>query len=401
MLGELTQVTQIADKPVFLDDFLRPLWKMLRFSGLYHNFLSSIKENRGFYIIRSLSTILVILLVTNFGVFQLTQLVIRLPNRKSIADISLNMLISVCCLLAVIFLHQFYTKHNQLVEFFKNWKQAEMQFSDSCNRGRTGRIAKVVKALFFLITVSCPFMTLYWNLGSPDESVFFSHLQIFQDNFSLIFLAFLFSVSMYFTVMFIVLIEIIPPVIFYLAGCSIENLNQELQNLSTSVHNRHSSDFRNKNLYLLIWKNYESVRRLVKRANQLFGVMIIANQFCYVFVACSHIYLVIIVYEKDLSLEIFVINIIFTVARTIGSNWLFSHLRTSCCELKSAVADLLSKKWDFLAQEQRNILTSFLIRLDKRDAVARPLNLYDIDPTNLLSLLTVLISYVIVLLQVT
>ena len=80
------------------------------------------------------------------------------------------------------------------------------------------------------------------------------------------------------------------------------------------------------------------------------------------------------------------------------TNWLMSHLYLSGAELKKIAAGTLSEKWFLLSQEDRDIVACFLSRVDG-SLVACPLNLYTVDPTNILSLITLHISYTIVLLQ--
>ena len=77
---------------------------------------------------------------------------------------------------------------------------------------------------------------------------------------------------------------------------------------------------------------------------------------------------------------------------------LFSRLYLSWVELKRIVATLLSEEWYLLPQNHRDYHTTFLIRVNSGGLAANPLNLYTIDPTSLLSLLGMHVSYIILLL---
>ena len=397
-LGQRIGVAPVSNTPVLLDDMLRPMWRLMRYSGFNHGFISPNEENKVFNIIRWVLTALVVFLVLNISVFQLTQLAIEFPKRNHIAEISLNAVMSITCMMAIIFLHQFYTQHNQFVHFFNEWKMVETSFTDCSNRIRTVRIAKSMTALFFLLTISCPFVIFFFNLMYPNSSIYFSYYVIFPDMFSY-FPNSIYAVSFYFVLMLLFLSEIVSSFVFYQAGCMIENLKQELQSYLAPHQNDSNVQTENENPYTFIWKKYESIQRWVNRANQLFGCIIIANQFCFISIACLSIYLTITSPKYGLSRYPYIAGVVFAALRTVGLNWLFSHLYLSCGKLKSAVADSLSEKWHLLTKEQRDLLTSFLIRLDAGNLAACPLNLYTIDPTNLLSLLTLHISYVIVLLE--
>ena len=161
-----------------------------------------------------------------------------------------------------------------------------------------------------------------------------------------------------------------------------------------------SLHLRSENPYHLIWDKYESIRQLLNRANKLFGIFIVTNQLCYICIGCLCLYWILGPERPDSVFRLCgVYVLISTAARTIGGNWLLSHLYLSCCELKNSIVGILNKKWQLLSHEHRDVLSFFFICLDRRNLVVCPLNLYNVDPTNLPSLLTLLISYVIVLQQ--
>ena len=400
MLTELTEVIPINNNNfVFLDDILSPMWKFLRYNGLLHGLVPQIEELRLLYIIRCLSTALIIVLVLNLGTFEFTQLIIAIQNRKSITEISFNVMMSALCLTAIIFFHQFYTKHSQLVRFFKEFKQLEMLFLYHCNQNKSEKIKKVVKVFFFHSLVSHVILMLYVNYISPEEPIFFSHYGNLHAGPTLFFLELIFAVSSYFTFVAFLLSGIIPPIVFYQAGCMIENLTQDLLYSFTPYLNQPSVQLKNENIYRLIWKKYESIQDLINRANQLFGVVILNFQLTILFLACFHIHQVIIFDDKFSPVYLKLFTFVYMAVIVIVSNLLYSHLYLCCGDLKSAVAGLLSRNWQLLSHEHRSLLMSFLIHLDGADLAGRPLNLYTINPTNLPRVFQLLISYVIVLLQ--
>ena len=68
-------------------------------------------------------------------------------------------------------------------------------------------------------------------------------------------------------------------------------------------------------------------------------------------------------------------------------------------KLQKSIADHLSLKWYDLIENDRQLLVTFLTRLGKDDICVRPMKLYSINPSNLLSILTLIINYYIVLAQ--
>ena len=393
---DLTELKPIWHRPILLEDMLRPMWKWLQRSGIHHRFLSPMEENRIFYIIRCMMTVLIlVLLITNY-VFYASQLLKGVKDGKNLGQIFSFLVVIILLTAIFISLHQFYTQHEQLVEFFNDWKQVEMQFLNCSNRTRTENIVKVFYAFFYTMMAVSFFSSLIYNLQSPEESYFFSDLEFAREIFGVGLLVFIKAFSSYAISMFFSFSEIVPALLFYQAGCMIENLELQLNN---SIIPQLSTQCRNDNPYRLIWKRYEAIQRLVARANQLFGVIVISNQFCYVCRTCLYLYSMIFPYKECAYCFILVITSISAVLVSLMINWLMSHLYLSCGEFKNSVASLLSKKWNLMSGEHRDLLTSFIVRLDKGNMAASPLNLYTIDPTNLLTLLTIHISYIVFLVQ--
>ena len=68
-------------------------------------------------------------------------------------------------------------------------------------------------------------------------------------------------------------------------------------------------------------------------------------------------------------------------------------------ELKSSLVALLSQKWQLLCVDERSVLVAFQARLDSLKLAASPFNLYNVKPSNILSMVSLVITYVIVLIQ--
>jgi len=78
-----------------------------------------------------------------------------------------------------------------------------------------------------------------------------------------------------------------------------------------------------------------------------------------------------------------------------------SQLRQSVGKFRTALNDLLSKHWNRMTKGDRDLLRSFLWRLQSDPLVAYPLGVYKVTPSVLISVFGVVVSYAIVLLQST
>ena len=394
---ETTRLSTMPEEPFFLDDILQPIKIFIRFNGLHNGFFSPFEEHRVFYITRCVSTVVIVFLVLSIGVYETVQFGFQFSNMTKISDISLNASTSISFYMVVNFLIQFYGNKTQYSEFFEDWKQVEM-FVDYRTSTKNQMIKKGISMLIYGMMLSSFIMVLFLNSYYPDNSIFLSHWKILREKLGIHILILIMSVWGYFSTFFVWFSESVPVLFFHEAGCMIEKLGQELENISLSAHREHSDlCMTNENPFLLIWKKYESIQRSVDRANKLFGFTMIINQFIFICFACLIIYVILADHDSDMHKSFFM-QLPLSVFRIVMSNRLMSHLYLSGVELKKIAAGTLSEQWFLLSQEDRDIVACFLSRVDGSLA-ACPLNLYTVDPTNILSLLTLHISYVIVLLQ--
>ena len=87
------------------------------------------------------------------------------------------------------------------------------------------------------------------------------------------------------------------------------------------------------------------------------------------------------------------------VMQYVLMNRLMSHPSLAQEELKTSLATLLSQKWALLCEDDRSLLVAFHTRLDSVKLAASPFNLYNVKPSNILSMVSLVVTYVIVLIQ--
>ena len=390
-----TVTPPVSKRPILVDDILRPMWTCLKYSGFYHGILPGSGGRRLFNIIRYISTVFTILLVLCMAVWQLLPLVFKLTSMKNVTELAEHILSPTFTLMAIVFVLQFYGYHRQFVDFFSDWRQMEMQFLDCCNRKRVKRITMVLNGVFFYYILQVVPRELYFSLTKSNAFCCLPYYEVLEEKFGFQFLLLVFIVFYHFIEAFFSLGQVIPSVLYYQAGCMIENLELELKNCLEQVEDDlfHS---RNQNAYQIIWKKYETIHRLVKRTDDLFGFMLASHQFNYICSLCFGIHRIIYSFGADGATKEFLF-IIYLIVEIIGMNWLASHLKLSGDQLKNTLTGLCSEKWQFLSAETRDLLEVIFNRMDRDSLAACPLDLYTIDPTNLLSLTTLIVSYVLFL----
>ena len=154
-----------------------------------------------------------------------------------------------------------------------------------------------------------------------------------------------------------------------------------------------------------VWTRYENVGKMVSRADSLFGSFLIYGQVGTVFLMTIVVYSFLYNLGDALRLRtvgpilsnIFIL--IGVVFRFSSSVIISSQLHSSVSKFRAALNYLMSKHWNRITKEDRELLRSFMWRIQSDPLVASPLGVYKVTPSVLVSVLSVVVSYVIVLLQ--
>lgn len=364
-------------------------WQWLKYTGLHPDLLLiSVNQHRFSEIIRYCFTLLILLLIAAYDVFELYQLVNKTWSVDKMVEVVPNILFSFFYLETLVCEFAMWSRRHQFMELFNDWKIVEMQSKCYC-LGEAKRIINVIHMWMVAYTITGTFLIFMWNMMEPQRSYFLSHYPVVYDSFGLLLISavntFIFS---YVLIMFC-WVSLIPAIFFYHVSFLVENLVEEWE---CSVRNRESNR--------LIWVKYEKILHLVQRANGLFGTLLTVQHFYQVFGFCLIIY-----YAMEQSQEspgtflILVVYLIYFACQVIGINWMLSQLYFSTNKLDKSIADYLSREWYQLGEAERHLFVSFQTRLDRGDMSVRPMNLFTVCPSNLLSMFAVVLNYLIVLAQ--
>ena len=414
-----TEVKPVADERVLLDDSLRPLWMFIRYNGILPNFLDQENRNCLFYIFRLLFTSSIVLTILMYTAFELFQLVTEIPKTNQIFNfvyvfsfllVGLN---SLSCQIQT-FMH-----HKEFLQFFKDWKIFEMQSLEHFHGIKKTKTINMLYFVFGSLLVQIIIGSLLFNYMEPNSVCFFSYYSSLRKVVNVHFLCLVTSVFSYFANVYIFLAEIIPTLFFYHAGCIVEDLERELKYISEEVYSRilnvkHRASVNNSaplisNLSIQfkgvrsvrnVWEKYETVFDWVSKGNELFGSLILISYFMIFTLCVISSYMTLDTYKTSprLSLCFFIIFLLST-SRTLLMNRLMSHLVSSGDNLKSTTALILTRKWDKIPEKDRHVLVTFQARLNNEKIAASPFHLFTVHPSNILSMMSLIVTYIIVLLQ--
>lgn len=145
---------------------------------------------------------------------------------------------------------------------------------------------------------------------------------------------------------------------------------------------------------------YERIWNKVVYANHLFGiVMLIADGALF---SMTTIIVYTILHDNQTSiaqlLEYFMFFVIFVV-RLVSSVLFKDQLQQSAKRLQSTLAQLLCSNWNWLSKNERNAMANAINHIEAMCVCVAPLDLYLVNRKTLLSMLSLTVSFVIILLQ--
>ena len=330
-------------------------------------------------------------------------------------------------------------RRHKFLQFFQDWKQMEHQavlnrfLADDRDNKKIkifclGFIMFFVSLLIFLVTI---FSFFFEDINENNSIIRHGGLILEHYNYTAAGIPlkyFLFFRFAYIIVMlvFYLISDVTPACVYLHAAIHIQTLKPEIGKIVSRklfiIGNQSSNEVSLQvelgtsaklvsgplrelsidNKLKQAFSHYDNVSSLVNRADSLFGPLFILNQGLLFFVICALSYSLIYSLkgiQNGIDLIICSILLIFYLFRIIGSVTLMSTVQTSVNQLRSTLATAQFGANEFLTKTERQIIKYFLNRLDHDQLAASPLGLYKINPPILLSMLSLVVSYTIVLLQ--
>ncbi len=402
----LKQVLQQKVPYYSLERSLTPVWKVTYYGGMLLDWCQSIRRGR-------LSTILrcfVITLALTIFFYHLASSVLQLiwaissPGKKFrdlihiISRISLQPIIILTWLLFLI-------RRRQYLNFFRDWaKQEQVSIDytvDFCSIRRT-----FLKVYAVLCVASFCFLFFSIHLMISVDLSRFQDVLIFNFpdllNFTWFTVAFRVGFLLWslFIVTFIIVADLVPAFVYYHAAKNIEAIEKEVRLLLMNDR------FERLTRIKLIWFRFEEWRRLIRRADQLFGAIIILNHGTSFFLICCDVcsvlnYVKIQVGNDNGSIENQegfgqILFILANILRLAFSIFMMAKIRDS---LSTTLIHIFNFQYHSAGKEERHMMKSFINRLQFGGLVASPAGFYSITPSILLTMLSLIVTYSVIMLQ--
>lgn len=263
-------------------------------------------------------------------------------------------------------------------------------------------------AMVIVVILDFPILSFLPSSNQPASSKFLV-------SSSLPLICIIFAVSLFYAWNLSAASDLVPSMIYYHLAVELEQIAKLLQESSlynvdpvSNVHSTELSTFIqmqpcDANDVHKIWFYYEAVRSLVDETNTVFGLMVLLNHGAMFFVASSNVFAILRWYQGMSWLLLLVngSNAASTILRVSTTILLCSRLSKAGEQLQTHISRHLAGSWFRMepTNDRQFYLATFLIRVQDKGTVASPFGLYPIKSSMLLTMWSLLVTYLIVLLQ--
>lgn len=421
---------------ITLDETLRPLWKLTHYSGILLDWCFPISNNnprRICKVLRYFSIALSFSLLVAVSSFQLMQLLLGIEKAPNIHAIIPNMLWFIPIVLGIVIQVHCLRLRRKFLGFFKDWRQLEIEIvhlNPNCIMCKSKQMHLMMYAIYVVITLASVIALGMDISNNPESSYLISTYPAVRQVVPLIVIGSVHLTSIVLTWILTSLGDFIPSFTYYHTALAVSCLENDVRALFDKgkddddlfIQSRLSLlagklDPLKKSLstelstwqldvpILRIWTRFEKIGKMVSRADFLFGSFMVYSQAGAIFFITALLYSVLYNLGDALRMRSvgpvlsYSLNLLAILFRFFSTMLISSQLHRSVNKFRTALNDLLSQNWNRMNKGDRDLLRSFLWRLQADPLVAHPLGVYKVTPSVLLSVFGVIVSYVIVLLQ--
>jgi len=224
-----------------------------------------------------------------------------------------------------------------------------------------------------------------------------------------------------FLMLYQIIADLVPSFIYYHAGSVIQAINDEIEEkkellfsrkLST-LHQRDESNSLDNSMkkeedspsriLLQIWSKYDRLRKLIKTTDELFGFMLLVDFGTKFFMICLLSYFLLYVHSifyipREVIIASFFVMIIYVI-RLVCSVSLMSEVHKSREILTSQTSTHLNTYLLDMDTQVRKVFSFFKSEMNANQLAASPMSLFVVNPALLLTMLSLIVTYLLILLQ--
>ena len=411
------QPTRIAEviNDLTLSYSLRPFWKFTHFTGILFDWCVATTDVckkikwtitilRWFIIPSSFIKIFLMF------AYRFVQLLIAFRDMNSVNSITMAIVWFSFIPIAIHSQIFFIFWRRRILDFFQKFNNTEdklaIHLPSQLNRLIGAR--RAMYGIFFFLTFCTLSCVAGATLTYQNDPPFYTSNHYLKSLFNSPFLISVSLLTDFLAGFFVAMHEVVPTLVYYHSGLALFAIDKKLKSIFLITVIMPVRNLVSTNDILDIWSNYNQVRDLISKADQLFGPIVVVNIGYKVLIACTSAYSALYyLFNKndgypvdDTSRVASFLSITFIVfILQLSTNVILSsNIQRASENLNMVTGDVYNRYWKLMEPETREVFRAFRSELENA-MVAHPLNLFHITPSLLLNIMGLVVTYVIVLLQ--
>jgi len=246
------------------------------------------------------------------------------------------------------------------------------------------------------------------NIVSNDVLVMKTYESYFEDN-AWVSLLYRTSILLTYllTMFFYAVADLVPAFAYFHMALGLNELIKDVESISIKISTKNQLKTESSKFSTDLadhihscWLRFVAIRRGIRRTDQLFGPLIIFNHGILFFAICGTFYdMTKYLIQHHSVLPIMLFAQMMSISRLLFGITLMMRVFSFANLLLATVTEMSCTHWKSLTENEHGVLSTFMSDLQSRQLAASPSNLYSIKPSIFLSMLSLVITYTIVLIS--
>ena len=402
----------VSSPAISLEDCLRPIWTLTRYTGILPDWCNKDdKRGRKAKVIYHSSVFLSWILLITTAIYDIVELASEMQSTKfTLTDLFQHLMVFFLHLLNLLVQSHYILYQSLYLSFFREWQEMKLVVLKLDETVHLKIMINFTYIIYIILSCSCCCMLLVLPLyfALPKEPfTFYMIKQYFGTNtLSIYYLLVCYEYAV--LLIFLFIHDVIPIIVYNHITSAIRALELEIIEIFERMLLTENILF-SQNLVAKLrkcWMSYDLICQLGNRANYLFGLGIVLNQFISIVFICSTLYRLLnhlkeryMEHVEYLTLGMEAYRCFMYLFRLIYINLKLSELLGSTKRFQHRVTSLLIQHWEEMSEEERAVTMALIDQLHQNPLAAAPLGLYNISYSVFLILLSLITSNVVILLQ--
>jgi 7tm Chemosensory receptor len=399
-----------------LVEAVKPLRNLTYLFGVLPNWSSENEPNLLTVVASFIGIFLNLALTSLLLAYQVFQLIMEVKKSSSIHQI-IMILLWICIYATGLSFHLYcLKKRTSLMSYIDDWSIVEQHPAIRKHLGFFQSEHTFTYRLLYGVYIVTEIVSIAGILTSvvfqPDQIFLLSHHRIFTEMLTSPVICFIHVETFFIFVIISALAQMFPTFVYHHGVLAISSLEQHVRHYfkfevsirpikSSQVGNLFADQTIFEEQLKLAWTQMEKIRGFVGRANQIFGPLILIHHGCIFILACCLTYTVLRSINTSPASELFKLILIalVNVAHLIVPVLVMDRLSRSCRQFQASLSELFSENWFLLSENERSIVSTFLNRAQSTYMSVSPSDLYGVNRSLLLSMLSLTVTYIVILFQ--